>query len=90
VIICRTRKQSLFTQGVFSNKFIWLGIAAELVLLSIIVYVPFANTFFGTQPLTFFELFLSLPFAVAIFIFDEVRKFLLRRDNHFVKNNLAW
>ena len=59
VIICRTRRQSLFTVGLFSNRLVWLGIATELLLLALISYLPAANIFFGTAPLTAEQLLLS-------------------------------
>ena len=42
VIICRTRRQSLLTVGIFTNQLVWLGIATELVLLALIAY--YGNT----------------------------------------------
>ncbi|MFP4111709.1 MAG: cation-translocating P-type ATPase [Candidatus Woesearchaeota archaeon] len=90
VYICRTRRQSVFSAGFFSNKLIILGIFTELALLSVMVFLPAANTFFGTAPLTLFELSLSVPFALLIFFGDEFRKWLLRKDNEFVKKYLTW
>ncbi|MAG38687.1 ATPase [Candidatus Woesearchaeota archaeon] len=90
VLVCRTRKQSLLKQGLFSNGLVWLGIFTELLLLSVIVFVPFANKFFGTHSLSFFELSLSLPFALLILLFGEFRKFLIRKENLFVNKYLKW
>ncbi len=90
VIICRTRKQSIFKHGFFSNKLIWAGICAELLLLWFIIFNPVANTFFGTAPVTYLELLLPIPFAIAIFIFGETTKYFLRKDNAFVKRFLVW
>ena len=47
VIICRTRRQSLLTVGLFSNRLVWIGIGTELLLLALIAYVPAFNVFFG-------------------------------------------
>ena len=90
VIICRTRRQSLFTVGLFSNRLVWLGIVAELGLLALISYVPVCNTFFGTAPLAPWQLVLSLPFALTILVGDELRRLLVRRDNRFVLRWLTW
>jgi sodium/potassium-transporting ATPase subunit alpha len=81
VLICRTRKQSVLEKGVFSNKFIVWGIFSELVLLMIIVYNPLTHRIFGTHSLSFFELTLSVPFALFIFFGDEIRKVFIRRNN---------
>ena len=90
VIICRTRRQSLFTVGLFSNRLVWLGIATELLLLALISYLPAANIFFGTAPLTAEQLLLSVPFALAILAGDELRRLLVRRGNPFVLRWLTW
>ncbi len=90
VIICRTRRQSLFSVGILSNKLVILGIAAELTLLSLITYVPFLNTFFGTAPLQPWQLMLSVPFAIVIIIGDETRRIFVRNNNPFVLKWLTW
>ncbi|MFC2136268.1 cation-translocating P-type ATPase, partial [Bacteroidota bacterium] len=90
VLICRTRKQSFFKQGVFSNKLVWIGIASEIALLGVISYWPVANKVLGTVPLTMNEFLLPVPFAVAIFVFDEVRKYHRRQGNSFVEKYLSW
>ncbi len=90
VIICRTRTQSLLTVGVFSNKLVLVGIATELLLLASISYIPAFNTFFGTAPLELWHLGLSVPFAIAIVIGDEIRRIFVRRGNKFVLRWLTW
>ena len=90
VIICRTRRQSLFSVGLWSNKLVILGIAAELTLLALITYIPFLNTFFGTAPLQPWQLMLSVPFAIMIIIGDETRRIFVRNDNPFVLKWLTW
>ena len=90
VIICRTRTQSLFTVGLFSNRLVLVGIAFELSLLASISYIPTLNTFFGTAPLEAWHLMLSVPFALAILIGDEIRRVFVRRGNPFVLHWLTW
>ena len=90
VMICRTRRQSIFKAGFLTNKIVILGIITELALLWIIIYFPPAQQFFGTNSLTLFELSLAVPFALLILFGDEVRKFFVRRDNEFVKKYLTW
>ncbi|HUX83427.1 MAG TPA: HAD-IC family P-type ATPase [Halothiobacillus sp.] len=90
VLICRTQRQSLLSVGVFSNKLIWAGIFAELGLVAAISYVPFLQPFFGTAPIGWFEVSLALPFAAAILLGDEFRRWMIRRENGFVKRWLTW
>ena len=90
VIICRTRTQSLLKVGFWSNRLVLVGIASELFLLACIAYVPMFNTFFGTAPLSFAELMLPVPFALAILLGDELRRVFVRRGNRFVLKWLTW
>lgn len=90
VLICRTRRQSILSAGIFSNKLIWVGIAVELALVAAISHVPFLQPFFGTAPIGWFELSLGLPFAVVILLGDEFRRWLIRRENGLVQRWLSW
>lgn len=90
VLICRTRRQSILTVGIFANRLVLLGIASELILLALIAYVPLMNTFFGTAPLELWQLSLSIPFAITIVIADEIRRVFVRRENAFVLKWLTW
>ncbi|PHR47447.1 HAD-IC family P-type ATPase [Cycloclasticus sp.] len=90
VLICRTRRQSILTVGIFANKLVLLGVVSELVLLALIAYVPLMNTFFGTAPLELWQLSLSIPFAITIIIADEIRRVFVRRENRFVLKWLTW
>ncbi|MBC8413363.1 HAD-IC family P-type ATPase, partial [bacterium] len=90
VMICRTRRESVFSKGLLSNRFILLGILSELILLAIIVYNPFTHKIFGTHPLSLYELSLSIPFALLIFFGDELRKLLIRKDVKLVERYLSW
>ena len=90
VLICRTRCQSIFSVGIFSNKLVYVGIATELSLLFLISYVPILQTFFGTARLYWWHYLLPVPYAVAIIIGDELRRFFVRRGNKFVLKWLTW
>jgi sodium/potassium-transporting ATPase subunit alpha len=90
VIICRTRRQSLLAVGLLTNRLVLLGTATELLLLALIAYVPVCNQFFGTAPLSGWQLALSLPFALLILLGDELRRVFVRRENPFVLKWLTW
>jgi sodium/potassium-transporting ATPase subunit alpha len=90
VMICRTRRESVFSKGLLSNRFILVGILSEVLLLALIVFNPFTHKIFGTHPLSLFELSLSVPFALLIFFGDEIRKFLIRKNIRFVEEYLNW
>ncbi len=90
VIICRTRRQSVFTVGFLSNRLILFGIFTEIVLLGLISYTPWCNTILNTAPLEYWHFLLSVPFAILILVGDEIRRVFVRRDNRFVLKWLTW
>jgi len=48
---CRSLTHSMFHVGVFSNLWIWLGIATMLALQMLFTYAPFMNRLFHSEPL---------------------------------------
>ena len=90
VLICRTRRQSILSAGIFSNKLIWFGIFVELGLVAAISHISFLQPFFGTAPIGWFEVSLALPFAAAILLGDEFRRWMIRRGNGFVQRWFTW
>jgi P-type Ca2+ transporter type 2C len=75
---CRTDRASVFSIGLFSNRLVLAGIAFELVLLSLLIYVPFFQGVFNTAPLGWIEWAFVLAWTPIIFLLDELRKALLR------------
>jgi sodium/potassium-transporting ATPase subunit alpha len=90
VLICRTRRQSILTIGIFSNQLIWFGIATELALLAAVSHAPKLQLLFGTATIGWFELSLGLPFALFILLMDEFRRWQIRQNNVFVIRWLSW
>lgn len=90
VLICRMRRQSLLSAGVFANGLIWLGIATELALVAAVSHVGFLQPFFGTAPIGWFEWSLGLPFALLILLGDEFRRWSVRREHPFALRWLNW
>jgi magnesium-transporting ATPase (P-type) len=79
VLACRTSKVSIFKTSLSSNKWIWLGIAAQISILSFLVYVPLMQRFFGTTAIGFLDwAFLALLAFIVVFA-EEVRKWFARR-----------
>ena len=90
VMVCRTRRESVFRKGLFSNRLVLIGIFTELALVWIISNNHVAQKLFGTYHLTLSEMTLALPFAIFILAADESRKLLVRRGNSFVTRHLSW
>ncbi|KAH0577254.1 Sodium/potassium-transporting ATPase alpha chain [Spironucleus salmonicida] len=78
-LISRTRLNSIFQQGVFSNPVLLAGLLAQLVVASVVIYVPFCNTALGSRPIGWFSWAVCAPFAVFMLVYDELRKLALRR-----------
>jgi sodium/potassium-transporting ATPase subunit alpha len=79
VFACRSLRESVFSLGFFSNPLIFAGIAVELLLQLFIVYHPLGNRIFSTAPLPFSLWMLFVPFALALFFAEEMRKLVLRK-----------
>jgi len=79
LIICKTRKLSVFQQGM-KNHFMNFGLVFETVLACILSYTPGMDKGLRMYPLKFNWWLPAIPFSVLIFCYDETRKFLLRRN----------
>ncbi|HII02326.1 TPA: cation-transporting P-type ATPase [Methanosarcinaceae archaeon] len=98
VIICqianvftsRTRLQSVFTKGLFKNRYVLAGIVSELLILSFIIWSPLAHLIFNTSPIDFKYLLLALPFALFLLTVDELRKYALRKNVGWVSRFFRW
>jgi len=79
LIICKTRKNSVFTQGM-KNWFMNFGLVFETVLAAFLSYCPGMDKGLRMYPLYFNWWLPAIPFSILIFCYDETRKFLLRRN----------
>ena len=67
-------RQSLFSQGLLSNKPLIGAFALTFVLQMATIYVPFLNPIFKTMPLTSGELMLTLIMSSVVFFAVEAEK----------------
>jgi len=79
LIICKTRKNSVFQQGM-KNHFMNFGLCFETALAAFLSYTPGMDKGLRMYPLKINWWLPALPFSLVIFIYDECRKFLLRRN----------
>ena len=75
----RTQRVSLWSVGVFSNRYLLVGIAGELVLAAIFVFAPPLQALLGTAAPPAGDLLLLLPFPVIVWGADELRRYFIRR-----------
>jgi sodium/potassium-transporting ATPase subunit alpha len=80
VFACRSLRESIFTIGWTTNRFIFLGVAVELLLQLFIVYHPWGHAIFGTAPLPLAAWLVLIPFAVALLMAEEMRKHVVRKS----------
>jgi Ca2+-transporting ATPase len=76
----RSDRQSIFKIGLFSNKFMLGALLITVALQLMIVYLPFCNAIFKTQPLSYFELALTLAASSIVFWAVEVEKWIKNRQ----------
>jgi magnesium-transporting ATPase (P-type) len=76
----RTERASLRSIGFFSNRLLLWGIAFELALAAILIYVPVFQDLLGTAALPAKDLLLVAPFPFVVWGADELRRWLIRRE----------
>jgi magnesium-transporting ATPase (P-type) len=76
---CRSLNDSIFKIGVFSNKFVFLGIGSILLLQAMFVYMPFFQNIFGTVSLDLRDIGLSAFAGFLIFPVIGIEKWLSKK-----------
>ena len=83
VYITRAHKLSLLQSVPVCepHRNLWLFAAqfVSIALMFLVIYVPFFNTLFKTQPIPVEFYFIPLAFCVVFVVLDEVRKLMVRR-----------
>ena len=80
VLAVRSERESLVTQGLFSNPWMVWAVASTLVFQGLVLYVPFLQRTFSTSPLTAGELLLTWGVAALVFVAVELEKWVRRRS----------
>ena len=74
VFLCKTPDRTLFGSAIFSNRLILWGVTLEIILILVIIYTPWGQIIFGTAPIPLSIWLFMLPFAAAMLLLEEVRK----------------
>jgi sodium/potassium-transporting ATPase subunit alpha len=79
LLVCKTRRNSLFQQGI-DNQVLNFGIVFETALAVFLSYAQWTSSTLRMYPLRFEWWLWPIPFGILIFIYDELRKFIIRRQ----------
>ena len=75
----RTERASLKDVGVFTNRFLLIGLASEIVFAAALIYLPPLQAAFGTAPLRPLDLAILSTFPLIVWGADELRRARARR-----------
>ena len=79
VFLCRSSVRSVFSTGLLGNPLILWGVLLEMALVLFASYTPWGNAALGTAPLPARVWLFFLPFALAMVVLEELRKWVGRR-----------
>jgi Ca2+-transporting ATPase len=77
---CRSRNKSVFKLGFFTNKYLMGSLIISIFLQICAVYLFFFNALLGTTPISLFDWLLIISITSSVFIGDELRKFIKKKD----------
>ncbi|KAK3598325.1 hypothetical protein CHS0354_015336 [Potamilus streckersoni] len=79
LLICKTRRLSLFQQGM-KNHHLTFGLFFETALAAFLTYCPGLDQGLRMQNLRATWWFPAFPFSLLILVYDEIRKLILRHS----------
>lgn len=81
LVVCKTRKSSVFKQTM-KNRSLNFALVFQTILALFLIYGPGMRRMVHFSPLSFSWLFIALPFALIIFSYDEIRKYIIRKNKN--------
>jgi Ca2+-transporting ATPase len=81
VMAIRSDRESLFKIGLFTNKPLLGALFLTVILQLMLIYVPFFNTIFKTQPLSIYELTIVISVSSIVFCAVEIEKWVIRQKS---------
>jgi len=78
VLAIRSERQSLFAQGLLSNRPLALAVALTVALQLLVLYTPAGNGWFGTVPLAAVDFAVCVAAALVILVVVEAEKWARR------------
>lgn len=80
VLAIRSSRESLFTQGLLSNKTLLGAVLLTVVLQMAVIYLPPLQTVFETQALALSDLGIAFGVSTIVFFAVELEKLFIRRS----------
>ena len=87
VFHCRSERESIFRFGLLGNRLLLFGIAVEIALILLIDYTPWGDAIFATAPIPAVTWLFIIPFALAMLVLEELRKWLVRKKWPTIPNH---
>jgi P-type Ca2+ transporter type 2C len=84
VMAIRSERESLFKQGLLSNKPLLGAVALMVTLQLAVIYAPILNRLFNTQPLRAVELAWTVVSGSIIFLAVELEKWFRRKKTRYI------
>lgn len=88
-LACRSEKKSIFSVGFLTNKMFNFSVAGSILGQFLVIYMPFFQTVFQTEALTFTDLLGITLLTSTVFWAEEARKFLGTRDGQKLRGRHA-
>ena len=86
VMSVRSGRESIFKSGLFTNRPLVGAVLLTFALQMLVVYAPFMQPIFETEPLSLMQLGVTLLASVVLFFAVEAEKILLRAEDRKAKN----
>ena len=77
----RSERESLISIGVLSNPYLTGAVLLTVLLQLAIIYLPFLQSIFKTQPLNLTELLICCALASVVLVAVEIEKWMIRHWN---------
>jgi Ca2+-transporting ATPase len=78
----RSENEFIYKKGIFSNRPLLAAVVFTFLLQLAVIYLPFANKIFKTQPLSLTELLICIGISVIVFHAVELEKWVKRKFRH--------
>lgn len=72
----RSDYEFIYKKGLFTNPFLLFAVLSAFILQLGVIYLPFANKLFNTQPLSLFELGICIGATILLFHAIELEKWI--------------